>query len=58
MKTQSLKPLEARENASDQVIIAVSFASNQLGACREFSGPIAERRKQNKRNLGLLYTLS
>ena len=54
MKTQSLKPLEARENASDQVIIAVSFASNQLGACREFSGPIAERRKQNKRNLGLL----
>ena len=35
--------LEARENASDQVIIGFGFASDWLREWREFSRPITER---------------
>ena len=39
------KPSKARENAGDQVIFDVNFASDWLREWREFSGPITEQSK-------------
>ena len=45
-RTQSRnKLLKARENAGDQIVTGFSFAYDWLRECREFSGPITERRK-------------
>ena len=38
---------KARENASDQVAIGFTFASDWLRGWREFSRPISERNKAN-----------
>ena len=42
-KAKTRKLLEARENASDQVAIVSSFASNWLRGWREFSEPITKQ---------------
>ena len=42
VKLNSCKRPEARENASDQVMIGFSFASDWLRGWREFSKPITE----------------
>ena len=38
---------KARENAGDQVVIGLNFASDWLREWREFSGPITEQIKVN-----------
>ena len=45
LKTKTTKLPKARENAGDQVVIDVSFASDWLGEWREFSGPSSEQSK-------------
>ena len=42
---------KARENAGDQVVIGLNFASDWLREWREFSGPITERSKANPMQL-------
>ena len=44
-KQKQTKLLKARENAGDQVVIALSFASDWLREWYEFSEPITGRSK-------------
>ena len=59
MRTQrkTSKPPKARENAGNQVVIGVSFASDWLRQWSEFSGPITEQRNKYQSNPGLSSTL-
>ena len=48
---------KARENASEQVVIGFSFASDRLEEWREFLDQSQTEVRQNYGNLGLLSTL-
>ena len=48
---------KARENASEQVVIGLSFASDWLEEWREFLDQSQTEVRQNYGNLGLLSTL-
>ena len=45
LKVKATKISKARENASGQVVISFSFASDWLREWCQFSGPITERSK-------------